>query len=374
MNKHTDKHTRHTTHDTRHHRSPRALKSKRQELALPRVPRLARRAPVDGLPGEVPPLRQRRQRRHRLLGDEVAILNPDANGPLREGALRRGVPQGEQQLGRLGVAPPQLHEDQAAAIGVGGDAVDGRDEARLVLADDELHVRVRGELELTRRHARAHPLAEGVGRDRCRAARLHLPEARLRFGIVIAELGGALVRAKVEQAVAVLDDHARRLLEEAPAAVAMQARVRVGGALGRRVRHEQRVRARVKVPGVDGLERDAEARAVLLGGEGLLRQAEEVDHHADRAVRRVVLGLGEHDLQEGQQPAQLRAEPVGVEPVEPRLEAPEVVRGDEGGGRHVLPAARHDAAALGEGDEVLEVDERRVVDEGLDGASAKVGP
>eukprot|EP00964_Phaeocystis_antarctica_P090019 scaffold57513_cov52-Phaeocystis_antarctica.AAC.2 len=291
-----------------------------EELALPRVPRLARRAPVNGVRA-VAIDRRRRQRRHRLLGDVVAILDHDLNGPLREGTLRRGVPQGEQQLGRLGVAPPQVLEDQAARhpVGLGGDAVDGRDEARLVLADDELHVRVRGELERARRHARAHPLAEGVGRDRRRAARLHLPEARTRFGKVIAELGDALVRAKVEQASAELDDHARRLLEEAPAAVAVQARVRVGGALGRRVRHEQRVRVHVKVPGVDGLERDAEARAVLLGGEGLLRQAEEVDHHADRAVRRVALGLGEHRLQEGHQPAQLRAEPVGVEPVEPRV-------------------------------------------------------
>eukprot|EP00964_Phaeocystis_antarctica_P065440 scaffold39497_cov62-Phaeocystis_antarctica.AAC.1 len=318
-----------------------------------------------------------------------------SNAPVQEGAFRRGVPQGEQQLGRLGVAPPQTLEAQSAKdrVGVGGDAVDGRDEARLVLADDELHVRVRGELERARRHARAHPLAEGVGRDRRRAARLHLPDARLRSGEAIdRKLGGALVRAKVEQAKGVLDDHARRLLEEAPAAVAVQARVRVGGALGRRVRHEQRVRVRVKVPGVDGSQRDAEARAVLLGGEGLLRQAEEVDHHADRAVRRVALGLGEHDLQEGQQPAQLRAEPVGVEPVEPRvrehedaervlgsdvapqLEAPEVALCDEGGGRHVLPAARHDAAALGEGDDVVEVDERRVVHEGLDGAAAKEVP
>eukprot|EP00964_Phaeocystis_antarctica_P075173 scaffold46358_cov73-Phaeocystis_antarctica.AAC.3 len=350
--------------------------SRCEELALPRVPRLARRAIVE---------RQRRQRRR---GDAVATVDIDANGTVREGALRRGVPQGEQQLGRLVVAPPQSHEVQGDTIG--GDAVDGRDEARLVLADDDLHVRVRGELERARRHARAHPLTEGVGRDRRRAARLHLPEARLRTIVVadISKLGGALVRAKVEQAVAVLDNHARRLLAEAPAAVAVQARIRVGGALGRRVRHEQRVRGVVEVPGVHGLERDAEARAVLLGGEGLLRQAEEVDHHADRAVRRVALGLGEHRLQEGQQPAQLRAEPVGVEPVEPRvrehedaerdlvlglapqLEAPEVARGDEGGGRHVLPAARHDAAALGEGDEVLEVDERRVVDEGLDGVAA----
>ena len=39
-------------------------------------------------------------------------LDPDANGPLREGALRRGVPQGEQQLSRLGVAPPQIWEEQ----------------------------------------------------------------------------------------------------------------------------------------------------------------------------------------------------------------------------------------------------------------------
>eukprot|EP00964_Phaeocystis_antarctica_P043499 scaffold24966_cov68-Phaeocystis_antarctica.AAC.1 len=275
------------------------------ELALPRVPRLARCAPVDGLPGLVVGealRRRRRQRRHRRLGDGVALLDNDHNGPLREGALRRGVPQGEQQLGRLGVAPSQILEVQSAHIG-SGDVVDGRDEARLVLADDELHVRVRGELERARRHARAHPLAEGVGRDRRRAARLHLPEARVRAA---GKLGGALVRAEVEQAKGHLDDHARRLLEEAPAAVAVQARVRVGGALGRRVRHEQRVRARVKVPGVDGFERDAEARAVILGGEGPLRQAEEVDHHADRAVRRVALGLGEHRLQEGQQLAQLR--------------------------------------------------------------------
>eukprot|EP00964_Phaeocystis_antarctica_P075305 scaffold46445_cov59-Phaeocystis_antarctica.AAC.3 len=223
----------------------------------------------------------------------------DAYGPLREGALRRGVPQGEQQLGRLGVAPPRLQEVQEATIA--GDTVDGRDEARLVLADDELHVRVRGELELARRHARAHPFAEDVGRDRRQAARHHLPNAG-------AELGGALIRAKVEQALGLLDDHARRLLEEAPAAVAVQARVRVGGALGRRVRHEQRVRGLVKVPAVDGLARDEKARAVrgpeVLSGEGfLLRQAEEVDHHTDRAVRRVALGLGEHRLQEGQQPA-----------------------------------------------------------------------
>eukprot|EP00964_Phaeocystis_antarctica_P041145 scaffold23515_cov57-Phaeocystis_antarctica.AAC.2 len=196
-----------------------------EELALPHVPRLARIAPVDGLRLVVAVVR-RRQRRHRLLGDGVTTDN-DGNGPLREGALRRGVPQGEQQLGRLGVAPSQLLEEQGArAHGLGGDTVDGRDEARLVLADDELHVRVRGELERARRHARAHPLAEGVGRDRRRAARPHLPEARVRLvaelaNVNIAELGGALVRAKVEQAPAGLDDHARRLLEEAPAAVAV---------------------------------------------------------------------------------------------------------------------------------------------------------
>ena len=50
------------------------------------------------------------------------------------------------------------------------------------------------------------------------------------------------------------------------------------------------------------------------------------------------------------------------------------MRGDERGGRHVLPAARHDAAALGEDDDVLEVYERRVIDERLDGAAAKVVP
>ena len=91
--------------------------------------------PHGALPGEV--AIARRQRRQRLLGDAVAIRDHAANGPLREGALRRGVLQGEPQLGRLGVAPPQIHEEQAARdkIGLGGDAVDGRDEARLVLAD-----------------------------------------------------------------------------------------------------------------------------------------------------------------------------------------------------------------------------------------------
>ena len=41
----------------------------------------------------------------------------------------------------------------------------GRDEARLVLADDEVHVRVRSERELARRHARAHPLAKDGEKD-----------------------------------------------------------------------------------------------------------------------------------------------------------------------------------------------------------------
>ena len=67
------------------------------------------------------------------------------------------------------------------------------------------------------------------------------------------------------------------------------------------------------------------ARERELVGLGLprdLRQAHEVDHHADGAVRRVPLGLGEHRLEEGQQHAELRAHPVGVEPVK-RMQAPQ---------------------------------------------------
>ena len=74
-----------------------------EELALPH----------GALPGEVAAAATRRQRRHRLLGDGVAT-DKDGNGPLREGALRRGVLQGEPQLGRLGVAPTQIREEQAA--------------------------------------------------------------------------------------------------------------------------------------------------------------------------------------------------------------------------------------------------------------------
>ena len=82
-----------------------------EELALPH----------GALPGEVAVF-LRRQRRHRLLGDGVAKRDRDANGPLREGALRRGVLQGEPQLGRLGVAPPQLNEAQAARSSLGSAA------------------------------------------------------------------------------------------------------------------------------------------------------------------------------------------------------------------------------------------------------------
>ena len=55
--------------------------------------------PHGALPGEVAAF-PRRQRRQRLLGDGVAV-DRDENGPLREGALRRGVLQGDPQLGRL---------------------------------------------------------------------------------------------------------------------------------------------------------------------------------------------------------------------------------------------------------------------------------
>ena len=61
------------------------------------------------------PVAARRQRRHRLRGDGVAKRDRDANGPLPpgEGALRRArLLQGEPQLGRLGVAPPQIKEAQ----------------------------------------------------------------------------------------------------------------------------------------------------------------------------------------------------------------------------------------------------------------------
>ena len=62
---------------------------------------------------------------------------------------------------------------------------------------------------------------------------------------------------------------------------------------------------------VDVLQPALEALLLLIRGKGLLRQAAVVHHQAEGVVR-VLLELGERQLEKGQQRPQLLAEPVWV--------------------------------------------------------------
>ena len=180
----------------------------------------------------------------------------------------------------------------------------------------------------------------------------------------MAKVGRARVLAQIKQALGILDHHRRGALKVAPPALGMQTRVCVRRLATRQLggwqRTEQHERGLVEIPSVDRIQRELEALLLRVVRKGLLREAGPVHEDSDGACGRVQLGLDQHRLQDGEQPPELSAEPIGVPCVEPRvaehehanrvlaaclaplLHTPAIVGSDQRAPRHLL-GPWHDA-------------------------------